>query len=121
MPVFDFQCKSCKHEFEELTPYNESGVYTNVKCPACSSNKNKKIMSACRFNFSNPIGTDKWTSESTGHDYRFRYNLPKVIKQREMAERQSHMGSDPYNGKKINDIEKYDVGVHDAESRHGLS
>jgi hypothetical protein len=41
-------------------------------------------------------------SDSTGHDYRFKHNLPSVIKQRRDAELASKMGASPY--RKIDDI-----------------
>lgn len=69
-------------------------------------------MSQCSFNFSNPVGTGRWNSDSTGHDYRFKHNIPNVKKQRKMAEAMSHMGSNPYG--KSDDSQKFDTGVHDA-------
>lgn len=65
------------------------------------------ILSACSFSFSNPEGTSRWNNADTGHDYRFKHNLPKVLNERKHAEEASHMGSDVYN--QINDLEKPDV------------
>ena len=50
-----------------------------------------------------PEGTDRWNSDSSGHDYRFHHNLPKVIAERQAAE--EHGGNaEPYNP--INDLER---------------
>lgn len=104
MPNFDFECKKCERVYEEITSYDETGKYKDVKCPHCGSKKKVKLLTACGFNFSNPEGTDRWNSESSGHDYRFHHNLPKVINERRQAEEKSHMGTDVYNP--INDLNK---------------
>ena len=71
-------------------------------CPKCGVNKKEKLVSACNFNFSNPVGTDRWNSENSGHDYRFKHNLPSVIEERKKAEIASNASSSPYNN--INDL-----------------
>jgi len=95
---------SCESFFDEFSAYDETGEYSKVSCPNCGSNKKEKIISACSFNFSNPVGTDRWNSENSGHDYRFKHNLPSVIEQRKRAEIASKSGSSPY--KEINDLNK---------------
>lgn len=102
MPRYDFECKKCGIEYDELVPYDETGKYKTVKCPACKSKKKTKLVSCGGYAFSNPEGTDRWTNESTGHDYRFRHNLPKVLDQRAKAEAASHVGPTPYRN--IDDI-----------------
>lgn len=97
MGRYEFECGKCKFVYDEIVPYDETGKYKGVKCPECKSTKKTKLLSACSFNFSNPVGTDRWNSESLGHDYRFKHNLPNVLEQRKAAEIQSHMGSSPYN------------------------
>lgn len=118
MPIYEFMCLKCNQKYDYLTSYDESGKYKGVSCPECNSKKKEKLASSCAFNFSNPVGTDRWTSGSTGHDYRFKHNIPNVKKQREMAEAASHVGASPY--KEIDDI-PLDTGIHDAEFRKGLS
>jgi putative FmdB family regulatory protein len=103
MPRYDFECNKCQKVYEELVSYDEKGKYPSVKCPECGSKKKKKLLSPCNFQFSNPEGTDRWNSESSGHDYRFHYNLPKVLDERRHAEEVSHVGNTPYNS--INDLE----------------
>jgi len=41
MPLFEFQCKKCGNEFEELVKNSEE----KVQCPKCSSNQVSKKMS----------------------------------------------------------------------------
>lgn len=120
MALYDFECKNCNKVYDELAPFDKSGEYPNVECPHCQSKDKIKMMSACNYAFANPVGTDKWNSESTGHDYRFKHNIPKVQKERQMAEAMSQMGTDPY-GSTDNDIEQFGEGVHDPETRKGLS
>lgn len=93
MPIYDFLCEACNKQFEELAKYDETGVYEGVKCPLCGrSDQKKQLPSSFAFAFSNPVGTDRWNSESQGHGYRFEYNKPNVRAQREFATANSHMG-----------------------------
>ena len=97
MPRYDFRCKKCHKLWEEFVAYDKTGKYKTVKCPVCASKSKEKLMSACSCNFTNPEGTDRYTSETSGHDYRFHHNLPNVIEERKNAEMASHMGADVYN------------------------
>jgi len=96
MPSYVFECKKCQNIYEDLTPYDKTGKYKGVECPDCGSKSKNKLPTACSFQFANPIGTDKWNSDGTGHDYRYKYNQPNVRKEREMARKNSHMGTKPY-------------------------
>lgn len=120
MPLYEFECLNCKTVYDEVVRYDESGIYPNVKCPKCQSKEKTKLMSASNFKFSNPVGTDRWNNSSTGHDYRFKHNIPKVQAERKMAEALSHMGSDPYGSTLEQDL-RLDTGIHDPETRPGLS
>ena len=119
MPTYEFECKNCNKTYSELARYDETGMYKDVECPHCGSKLKEKLMTACNYKFANPVGTDRWTSDSGGHDYRFKHNLPNVQREREMAEQLSHMGN-PYSGGNA-DIEKFGEGIHDPETRGGLS
>ena len=44
MPIYEFQCKKCKNEFEVL--FRSSDEKLTIACPACKSGKTRKIMSA---------------------------------------------------------------------------
>jgi len=120
MPIYKFDCKKCNNKYEELTSYDKSEQYVNVACPHCGSNEKEQLMTCSNFNFSNPIGTDRWNNGSTGHDYRFKHNVPKVKSERKMAEALSHMGSDPYGSTVSRDL-GLGEGIHDPETRPGLS
>ncbi len=98
MPIYTFQCKKCEITYEELTSYDKLGKYKKVSCPECGSKSKKKALDNFEFNFTDPVGTDRWQS----HDYRYYYNAPNVRKQREAAEKASHVGPTPYN--KIDDV-----------------
>lgn len=43
MPLFEYKCCECAHEFEELV----SSADTTPPCPKCKSEKVEKLMSAC--------------------------------------------------------------------------
>ena len=45
MPIYEFQCKQCNHEFERLV-FNSS---EKVSCPECKSKKVTRVMSAFAF------------------------------------------------------------------------
>lgn len=103
MPCYEFECKKCKKVYEEITSYDETDKYKGVQCPDCGSKSKRRLMSVCSFQFAQPEGTDRWNSESGGHDYRFHHNLPKVLKERQSAEEASKSGETPYNP--INDLD----------------
>jgi putative FmdB family regulatory protein len=107
MPSYSFECKKCEVGYELMTAYDATGKYPGVKCPHCGSKRKTKLITACNYSFADPVGTDRWNSESGGHDYRFRHNLPNVIKERQRAEEASHMGKNVYNP--INDLENNDA------------
>lgn len=54
MPMHDFMCQSCKHEFEELVIKDEE-----VKCPKCGSANTQQLMSCCRFSMGGDNGVGK--------------------------------------------------------------
>jgi putative FmdB family regulatory protein len=120
MGIYEFECLKCNKKYDDIAPYDESEVYPSVECPNCKSKEKIKLVSSCSFQFSNPVGTDKWNSSSKGHDYRFKHNIPKVQAERKMAEALSHMGTDPYKSNIEKDL-NLDVGIHDPETRSGLS
>ena len=120
MPMYTFKCSKCESKFEELAKFDEACIFPDVKCPECGSKKKEFLISPVSFAFSNPIGTDRWTSDGSGHDYRFHYNAPNVKKQRQIAEATSHMGANPYTDTSEKDL-KLGEGIHDPEFRPGLS
>lgn len=112
MGTYNFECKNkkCNITYEAISLYDETGKYTSVKCPKCGSKKKKKLLNSCSHNFTNPVGTDRWTSDAGGHGYRFEYNLPNVAKEREYATQNSHMGTNVYDH--IDDISS---GEHEGK------
>lgn len=120
MPLYEFECLNCKLQYDEIAPYDETGMYAQIHCPKCQSKEKTKLMSQTNFKFANPEGTDRWNNSSTGHDYRFKHNVPKVQAERQRAEALSHMGSDPYGSTVEQDL-KLDTGIHTPEFRPGLA
>ena len=103
MALYEFNCRSCEKSYEILTPYDETGKYSKVKCPHCKSKKKQKLLSTFDFSFANPIGTDRWNAS---HGYRFENKIPQAVAEREKAKKMSHMGQTPYTD--IDDISKGD-------------
>ena len=98
MGHYDFHCRECDTDFDEITPFDETGVYPGIQCPKCGSDNKEKVFSAegVTFTFSGAAaqGT-KWYNAS--HDRRFYHKLEQDRKAREEAEKKSHMGAAPYN------------------------
>ena len=44
MPMYEFVCQQCDHQFEELVSLSDKNL---PKCPKCQSDQVKKLMSAC--------------------------------------------------------------------------
>jgi putative FmdB family regulatory protein len=120
MPCYEFECKKCQHRYDEIVAFDKTEKYPTVKCPECGSGRKEKLISPCQFAFANPIDTDAWNSDSTGHDYRFKHGIPKVKQERAIAESLSHMGTNPYGAGAEADLH-LDTGIHDPETRPGLT
>lgn len=89
MPIYQFFCKKCDKNFDELCSYEEnSNNFPNVRCPHCKAKKVEKLVSACSVSFTNPGDTSKWDSFS----YRAGFNMDKAKTERRIAEKNSHMG-----------------------------
>jgi putative FmdB family regulatory protein len=43
MPTYEYECKACKHRFEELQSFSDSAL---KKCPACKKNKLQRLLGA---------------------------------------------------------------------------
>ena len=43
MPIYEFRCSGCAHQFELLVLNDEDSV--EMKCPACSSGEFERVMS----------------------------------------------------------------------------
>ena len=48
MPLYDYQCKSCSHEFEALQAMNEAPL---EECPECDEPELRKKVAAPAFTF----------------------------------------------------------------------
>jgi putative FmdB family regulatory protein len=42
MPIYEFICRDCGHEFEEISSYDAG----SVTCPHCETNRVEKLMSS---------------------------------------------------------------------------
>lgn len=115
MPIYEFVCKNCEHQWDELTKYDPASEHPDVKCPECRSVKKERLIGIPNFNFSNPIGTGRWTSDGVGHDYRHNWNIEhRVRPERKRAEETSHMGPNPYSDTTEEDI-KLDGKILDRD------
>ncbi len=121
MPIYDFECSDCDFRYQELTKFDKQGKYPDISCPKCKSKKKEKLISMCGFAFGDPVGTDRWTSDGHGHDYRFQHNIPNLKEQRAVAEATSHMGNPYANDTTFEKDLELGEGIHDPEFRSGLS
>jgi putative FmdB family regulatory protein len=48
MPIFEFSCDQCTHQFEELVLHEPADVH----CPKCGSKETHKLLSRCRSKIS---------------------------------------------------------------------
>jgi putative FmdB family regulatory protein len=46
MPIYEFECKSCGHRFEELVGSHVGVDAADVKCPECGSEVERRISSS---------------------------------------------------------------------------
>lgn len=61
MPIFEFVCSSCYHEFEELV-FSSNGGY-HVTCPSCGEENVEKQISTFA---SKVAGSSSYSSNSSG-------------------------------------------------------
>ncbi len=59
MPIFEYVCKRCNNQFEELVFSQDE----QTVCPSCGSTKTEKLMSCCR---SKVAGAGGGSAEDTG-------------------------------------------------------
>lgn len=106
MPIYEFRCKKCNAEYDQLLRYDETGKYSDVICPQCQSPEKDNLISLPADPiFLQPEGTRKWIDGNNGHEYRYKsVGLPKAQKEREMAEKASHMGNTDEFYRQIDDI-----------------
>ena len=48
MPIYEFHCNKCNHEFDSLLKVNED--YKKLACPQCGSKAPAKLVSSFRTN-----------------------------------------------------------------------
>lgn len=90
--MYEFECKKCTQKYSEITNYDETGKYKDVKCPECGSKKKQRLWSVCHVKFANPRDSSKWDNFS----YRAGKTMEEAQDLRRNAEAASHVGADPY-------------------------
>ena len=58
MPIYNFKCKSCDHEFEHSCKIAERAIVEQADCPKCDIPELKQILSKVNFS-SDPLGHSK--------------------------------------------------------------
>ena len=106
MPRYEMHCEKCEELYDVWCSMSEKDSAVDAaSCPSCGSSKKHEVFGCPSISFANPVGTDRWNSESRGHDYRFKHNMDKpggTRDQRAAAARASKVGSEPY--RRIDDI-----------------
>lgn len=106
MPRYEMKCEKCDEVYDVWSSMasKESSV-ASAECPSCKSLQKTELIGCPSVSFANPVGTDRWNSDSRGHDYRFKHSMDKPggpRDQRAAAARASKVGPNPY--RKIDDI-----------------
>jgi len=94
MPFYEFSCKKCQSDYDELCNYDPTDKYKGVKCPNCGSkNKTKRIS---KPNIAGTSARNNIFSNLAGK------NLSRAKGERRAAEATSHVGPTPHVD--INDL-----------------
>lgn len=101
LPVYSFRCKRCTTIYEELADWDETKKFKGVKCPSCKSSRKELSYTECNVEMipDKPRDSGKWDKFS----YRAGHLMEKAQGERRQAAAKSHMGSDPYNYKRLKD------------------
>ena len=106
MPMYDMVCDKCGQAYDVWCSMSKKEeAVKSASCPSCGSESKTEVVGCPSVSFADPVGTDRWNSESRGHDYRFKYNMDKpggTRDQRAVAARASKVGAEPY--RRIDDI-----------------
>jgi putative FmdB family regulatory protein len=89
MPLYDFRCKKCGLQFEELC---KSSKDIDIGC-LCGSFDVERLMSGFAATFANPADNSKMHDSFS---YRAGVNMEKAKDQRRHAQQHDHMGANPY-------------------------
>ena len=54
MPVYEYVCKACGHEFEKLTPL--ASAHLTSECPKCGAKKGERVLSKISLGSSGSTG-----------------------------------------------------------------
>lgn len=94
MPIYSFKCLKCERVYDEIAPHDPTGKFRKVRCPSCDS-KNKE-----RYY---PGEVRDWDcgDKRERFGYRAGVNMEKAKAERRAAESKSHMGTNPYNSRKL--------------------
>lgn len=44
MPIYDYLCRKCGEEFQEIERISEHTTHGNPKCPECKSTKTERVL-----------------------------------------------------------------------------
>ena len=87
MPIYEYICKICEHEFEEVQKFSETAL---EKCPDCGQNTAERQVSMSSFHlkgggwYKDGYSNNKSELENSGKD-----NSPSKIKETTNSEKSS--------------------------------
>ena len=87
MPIYEYICKSCEHEFEEVQKFSETSL---EKCPDCGQNTAERQVSMSSFHlkgggwYKDGYSNNKSEPENSGND-----KSPSKIKETTNSEKSS--------------------------------
>ena len=87
MPIYEYICKSCEHEFEEVQKFSDTSL---EKCPDCGQNSAERQVSMSSFHlkgggwYKDGYSNNKSKPENSGKD-----KSPSKIKETTNSEKSS--------------------------------
>jgi len=80
MPIYDYKCSICEHEFEKYMPITKAKV--GVKCPECKG-KSVKVLTGFkgRAHDDNPVWLDKSVRDVLGENVQTRTDYKRCLKE----------------------------------------
>jgi putative FmdB family regulatory protein len=45
MPIYEYQCRACRHQFERLVRQTSAGPEAAIDCPSCRSQEVERLLS----------------------------------------------------------------------------
>ncbi len=65
MPMFDYRCDNCGHEFEELV-WSSTVPDEDITCPKCGEHRSRRLLSAPAVSVGGSSSSSSYSSSTSG-------------------------------------------------------